>query len=210
MINLKGGLKMKRLSILFIVLVVFLGILGTRKGMIIYGQANECNLSIQNLFTPSGWMGDGVYGRKYLNFEGSYSTDPHSPPTCIRIQYTFGPQGWAGIYWQNRPDNWGDYPGENYSNRGFKKIVFWAKGTTGTEVIEFKAGCIDNPSKKYRDSFCVTTGRITLSTDWRRYEIDLGNVNLSSVIGGFCWVASKDYNQGKSIIFYIDDICFVK
>ena len=201
---------MKRLPILLIVLVVFLGILGIREDMIVYGQTNECDLSIQSFFTPSGWMGDGEYGRKYLNFEGSYSTDPHSSPTCIRIHYTFGPQRWAGIYWQNRPNNWGDYPGNNYSDRGFRKIVFWAKGTTGKEVIEFKAGCIDNSKKEYRDSFCVTIGMITLLADWRRYEIDLGKSDLSSVIGGFCWVASKDYNQGKSITFYIDDICFVK
>jgi hypothetical protein len=26
------------------------------------------------------------------------------------------------------------------------------------------------------------------------------------VIGGFCWVASADYNQAKSVEFYLDDI----
>ena len=163
-------------------------------------------LDIQNLFTASGWMGDGEYGRKYIEFDGACEIEPHSDPFCIMVKYTFGSKKWAGIYWQNKPDNWGDKPGKNYSKKGFTKITFWARGETGKEVVEFKAGDISNPKKKYHDSFGETIGRVVLSNEWKQYTIDLEGADLSSVIGGFCWVASSDYNKQRSITFYIDDI----
>ena len=170
--------------------------------------AKQQRVDIQNLFTPSGWMGDGEDGRKYIDFKGAYEKDFHSDSNCIKIKYTFGPKRWAGIYWQNQPDNWGDNSGNNYSKKGFKRVALWAKGTTGKEVVEFKSGGIKNANKKYHDSFTVTTGRVTLSKEWQQYVIELDNSDLSSVIGGFCWVASGDYNNSKSITFYIDDIYF--
>jgi hypothetical protein len=163
-------------------------------------------VNIQNLFYSTGWMGDGEYGKKYIDFNGSYKEGAHSEPTCIKITYKFGPKRWGGIYWQNQPDNWGDKPGSDYSKQGFKKITFWAKGTTGKEVIEFKAGCIDDSKKQYRDSFCKTIGRVSLSKEWAQYTIAVEKENLSSVIGGFCWVTSGDYNEQESITFYLDDI----
>ena len=163
-------------------------------------------IDIHNFFIPSGYMGDGEYGTKYIKFEGTYEVSPHSAPTSIKIKYTFGPQSWAGIYWQNKPDNWGDKPGNNYSKIRFSKVTFWAKGETGKEVLEFKSGGISNSGKKYQDSYEETTGRLTLTKEWQQYYINLKAADLSSVIGGFCWVASKDFSSQPSIVFYIDDI----
>jgi hypothetical protein len=169
-------------------------------------RTDRRHIDIQNLFTPSGWMGDGEYGRKYIDFSESDQTNPHSSPSSIRVTYTFGPKRWGGLYWQNQPDNWGDKPGFDYSNKGFSKLTFWARGATGGEVIEFKVGGIDDPRKKYRDSLAVTTGRVTLTKTWTQHTIDLTHTNLSSVIGGFCWVASADYNARGEMTFYLDDI----
>lgn len=165
-------------------------------------------LDIQNHFVASGFMGDGEYGRKYIEFEGAYEKDPYSQPFCIKIKYTFGPKRWAGIYWQNKPDNWGDKPGNNYSKEGFTDVTFWAKGENGNEVVEFKAGDIYNETKKYHDSFGSTIGRLILSKNWEKYQITIKDLDLSSVIGAFCWVASKDYNNQNTIVFFIDDIYF--
>ena len=52
--------------------------------------------------------------------------------------YTFGKKKWGGVYWQNKPDNWGHRPGNDYSGEGFTKITFWARGEKGNEVVEFK------------------------------------------------------------------------
>lgn len=173
----------------------------------VYGQQTQRErVDLEKLFTPSGWMGDGEYGRKYIEFFGAHRMKPHSAPTSIKITYSFGPTRWGGIYWQNEPDNWGDRPGANYSGKGFTKITFWARGETGNEIVEFKAGGIDNRVKRYRDSFAATIGRVTLTREWRLYQIDVSKADLSSVMGGFCWVASSDYNSTKSITFYLDDI----
>lgn len=169
-------------------------------------QSQNPGVDIEGLFTPSGWMGDGELGRKYVEFSAADPTAPHSTPTCIKVSYSPGPAGFAGIYWQNLPDNWGDRPGNNYANRGLSKLTFWAKGLVGNEVVEFKAGGIDTAGKKHRDSFTATTGRKTLSKEWRRYEIDLRGMNLASVIGGFCWVVSRDHNPAGRVTFYLDDI----
>jgi hypothetical protein len=169
-------------------------------------QTAKIGVDIENLFTASGWMGDGEYGRKYIDFEGASRENPHSPPTCVKVTYTFGPTRWAGVYWQNKPDNWGDKPGSNYSKKGFSKVTFWARGERGTEVVEFEAGGVDNQTKKYRDSFEVTLGRVPLTKDWKQYQIDLSGADLSSVIGGFCWVASADYNSAEKITFFLEDI----
>lgn len=165
-------------------------------------------ISIQDLFTSSGWMGDGEFGRKYITFEGTNKSNPHSNPSCIKIKYVFGPKKWAGIYWQNQPDNWGDLPGNDYSKENLTQVTFWARGATGKEVVEFKSGGIKNSSKTHYDTFVRTTGRVSLTTNWKLYTINLKNADLSSVIGGFCWVASKDYNNSDNITFYLDDIQF--
>jgi hypothetical protein len=170
------------------------------------GQSGKARIDVQNTFTASGWMGDGEHERRYVAFSGADTTTPHSPPTAIKVTYTFGPNRWAGLCWQNEPDNWGDRPGANYSDGRFSKLTFWARGEAGNEVVEFKAGGIANRAKKYRDSFLVSIGRQALSKEWKQYEFNLRMASQTSVIGAFCWVASADYNAGSRMTFYLDDI----
>lgn len=150
-------------------------------------------VNIDLYFYPSGWMGDG----EYITFT---RTDEH-----IKITYAPGPKGWAGIYWQYPDSNWGERPGRNLI--GAKRLVFWAKGEIGNEIIEFKTGGIRD--KKYEDSFEKSLGRIKLTQGWEQYEIDLDGQDLSSVIGGFAWIASKDANP-NGVTFYLNDIYFEK
>jgi hypothetical protein len=166
----------------------------------IYAQSFD----IGEEFIASGYMGD------ISNIEvfSSYRENPHSTPTCFMFRYKPGNLGWAGLYWQNTPDNWGDTLGVNFSDRNFTKIVFWAKGETGNEMIEFKAGGINK--KRYKDSFSATSipRRIPLTVNWVKYEIILAGQDFSSVIGGFAWVASTKDNP-NGVTFYLDDIKFV-
>lgn len=170
-------------------------------------QSEQPRFDVAAKFTASGWMGDGQQGKKYIQLNEAWKTKPHSAPTAIQVVYSPGPNGWSGIYWQNKPDNWGDKPGENFSQAGFKKLTFWARGETGNEVIEFKAGGISAPGKKYKDSFDISTGKVQLDKDWKQYELSLDQKNLSSVIGGFCWVAAKSANP-EVVTFYLDDIFY--
>jgi len=50
-------------------------------------------------------------------------------------------------------------------------------------------------------------GPVTLKPEWARYEIDLAGKDLSSIIGGFMFVASAKRNP-QGFVFYLDDIYF--
>ena len=159
--------------------------------------------AISNHFIPSGWMGD--IGD--ITFSDSDVTNPHSGATAIRIDYAAtGSQGWAGIYWQEPANNWGNVPDAGFDLTGATSVTFWARGAQGGEKAEFKVGGIGGP---YPDSIqpAVSTGVITLSSDWQQYTIDLTGKDLSHVIGGFVWVTNQNQNPNGATI-YLDDIRF--
>lgn len=157
----------------------------------------------RNHYVPSGWMGD--YGD--LKFNDAWSYDPYSRKTCIRVAYTAEKKqgaGWAGIYWQDPPNNWGNMKG-GYDFTGAKKVMFWARGEKGAEVItEFKVGGILG---EYSDTASASIGPVTLTPEWKEYTIDLKNEDLSLIIGGFCFVISSSDNP-QGAIFYFDDIAY--
>ena len=156
----------------------------------------------------AGWMGDAT---KAVTLDDAYTTNPQTPPTCVKITYRIPSDSvdkWAGIYAQFNVKgqyNWGDYPGRDLT--GYTKLVWYAKGETGNEMVEFKAGGINTPGKTYKDSFERTFGTIKLGKGWNRYEMDLSKENLSSVIGGFCWIATKRSNP-NGLTFYIDSVTY--
>ena len=168
-------------------------------------MAIKAPFDVAAYFYPSGWMGDRE--NIYLNtdFRGKprlIILDDNSS-TCIKIIYSPGSRGWAGIFWQCPDSNWGEHPGKKIT--GATKITFWATGEKGSEVVEFKAGGIRDSKKPYHDSFEISLGRVTLTNEWRKYEITLAGQDLSSVIGAFAWVATGSANPG-GVIFYLDDI----
>ena len=148
-------------------------------------------------FHPTGWMSDGEQKEQY--FDLIYLED------YIKITYTPGPEGWVGMYWQYPENNWGQYQGRNVTKA--RELTFWAKGEQGSEIVEFKAGGTNDPNKEYRDSFEVSLGRQTLSSDWEEYTIALDDQDLSNVIGAFAWVASKRDNP-VGATFYLKEIYF--
>ena len=155
----------------------------------------------QNHFVPAGWMGD--FGDIKMNER--FEDNPHSGKTCIKFTYTAqGKQGanWCGVFWQSPANNWGEKKG-GFDLRQAVKLTFWAKGEKGAERIqEFKFGGIGGT---YPDSDSFGIGPIDLSTEWTHYIIDLGDVDLSYVNGGFCWATNADLNP-EGAIFYLDDI----
>lgn len=169
-------------------------------------QLRPSLLDVVRLYTSSGSMGDGTNGTKYVQIDDSCNSNTRPKrKTCVKITYSIGPMTWAGIYWLNKPDNWGDKPGEDFSSKGFKRISFWARGERGNEVVEFKAGGISSTNKLHKDSFEVTLGKVTLEKDWSKHELSIEGQNVSSVIGLFCWSASVTSNP-NGLIFYLDEI----
>jgi len=158
-------------------------------------------MSKENHYAPSGWMGDWAD----LKFDDMCKENPYSGQTCIQIVYSAKKsqgQGWAGIYWQNPPNNWGSKKG-GFDLTGFNKLTFYARGQKGGEVIQkFKIGGI---SGTYPDSADVESQPIELKDTWQKYTINLSGKDLSYISGGFCWIITSDQNP-KGATFYLDDI----
>jgi hypothetical protein len=156
-----------------------------------------------NHFAASGWMGD--YGDVKIN--PGCIENPHSGKTCLKITYSgkmTQNAGWSGIYWQHPANNWGDKKG-GFNLTGATKLSFWARGEKGGEKIaEFKMGGLTG---EYPDSDSQAIGPIELSTEWQKYVVDLKGKDLSNIIGGFCFSASKDDNPNGFNVF-VDDIVY--
>lgn len=154
-----------------------------------------------NHFIPSGWMGD--YGS--IKLDQGLRDNPHSGATCIKITYTGQPTqgaGWVGIYWQNPENNWGSKDG-GFNLSGAKNLTFWARGEKGSEtVVRFGIGGIGGI---YPDSAKAEIGPVVLEKEWKQYSIDLTNIDLSYISGGFYWMADKISNP-EGAVFYIDEI----
>jgi hypothetical protein len=157
-------------------------------------------INVNDVFVPTGWMGDT--NSLFLN---TNSTDTyHSSPDSIKVEYRPVQENWVGIYWQTPPDNWGSEPGANLS--GAAKLTFWVRGAKGDEVVEFLAGGINSPGLKYKDSFHASTQRLNLAATWKQYTIDLENHDLYNVIGGFAFIITSRRIKSEKTVFYLDDI----
>ncbi|MBI5554704.1 MAG: hypothetical protein HY920_02475 [Elusimicrobia bacterium] len=161
--------------------------------------------SPDNHFIPSGWMGD--YGD--LRLSDRWSQNPHSGATCIQWIYSALRKqgtGWAGCFWQNPANNWGAKKG-GYNLTGAKKFVFWARGEKGGEQIN-EVGVGGISGGEFEDTDKISAGPITLTKEWKKYEIDLTGADLSYISGGFFWATGADDNPDGGIAFYLDDMRF--
>ena len=158
----------------------------------------------ENHYVPTGFMGD----TKDITMREGWPKNPHRGATCIQVVYSGAASqgfGWAGVYWQAPPNNWGkalEPTGNNLSH--LSQLSFWVRGDQGNERITFLVGGITGP---YGDSLPAVSKTITLTTSWQLETIDLRGQDLTHVIGGFGWTANNTDNpQGAT--FYLDDIVF--
>jgi hypothetical protein len=170
-------------------------------------------------FAPTGWMGDGEAGRKYLSPVLNSPDDLNRHPNNQKWKYTLGPARWVAVAYQFPPNNWGARPGKNWAARHFREISFWARGVATDGVlptVEFKAGNGTDPSKPYQDSFGAQNDPVRLTTDWRQYHIDLTKgtppgptspTTLSNVVTGFIFALTADDNP-KGATFYVAEITY--
>lgn len=156
-----------------------------------------------NHYIASGWMGD--YGDIKLNDEATEK--PQAGKSSMKFSYSGKKsqgQGWAGVYWQNPPNNWGTKKG-GFDLTGMTKLTFWARGEKGGEIVQkFMVGGIKGT---YPDSTSVEVGPVELSDTWKQYTINLAGKDLSYINGGFAWVTTADLNP-EGCEFYLDEIKF--
>ncbi len=160
----------------------------------------------RNHFTPSGYMPDG----RCIVMDDAWQHDVKKGRSCIRVMYdtecSAQGQRWAGVYWQDPPNNWGAVKG-GFDLSGAQRLVFWARGEKGGErVEEFKVGGI-GAGQMYQDSASASLREVTLTREWKEYVIDLRGKDLSRISGGFAWSTNIDVNP-QGCVFYIDEVRF--
>lgn len=163
--------------------------------------------NFNKFYIASGYMGD--FGDIKMNTR--WDKDPANGKTCIRVEYNAlraQGAGWAGVYWQNPANNWGDKKGGRDLS-AYKKLTFKVRGDKGRETIDkFGVGGIAGQTEE-GDTDQNSIGPVDLTNKWQDMEIDLKGRDLSMIIGGFLWAANADSNP-EGFVFYLDDIKFVK
>lgn len=163
---------------------------------------------------PGGWMAAGDPATE-ITLSGS-TAGCHSGADCFQIRYKAA-SDFAGIVWwpkscgpSGTPAAWQRARDCSCATdllragnlRTVSRVSFWARGERGREVVELKVG---------DETLCPTparsSGDLTLTSEWRRYEIDLAGLDLKRAVALFAWVATKLHNP-KGATFYLDDVQF--
>jgi hypothetical protein len=93
-----------------------------------------------------------------------------------------------------------------------QRLTLWARGENGNEIVEFGVGngneVVDFlDGFEYRKPQGQSSGRVTLTTDWEKYEIDLVASDLTRAVPLFyAYHTAEDNPQGAT--YYLDDIQF--
>ena len=152
---------------------------------------------VASKFYASGWMGN----TGAMKTDDGCTENPHSGDVCLKVSYD-AKDNWAGIYWQDPPNDWGDKEGGvNLENATM--LEFWARGEKGGEKVNFFMGGIEN--KPFSDT---GSGKreVTLKKTWTRYRIPLDGEDLSRIKTAFGFNFG---GQGKPFAFFLDDIRYV-
>ena len=179
-------------------------------------------------FVPYGWMSDATNLTQIIKVDLECRERPNAiskPSTamererCIKVQLTWGEASWASIAFISGPDRppwWGQTKAGRHYNLGSlpkKKLVFYARGERGGEIIKAQIGTLNG--KPFGDSLekPLASEELKLTKDWTRFEMDLKDVpvtELARICSGFGVLAERA-NQPDSPTetqFYLDDIYY--
>ncbi len=151
----------------------------------------------KNPWIPSGYMGE----TSAISMDAGCTDNPRTGNTCLKVTYNKA-DGWAGVFWQDPANDWGDKAGGK-DLTGAKKLSFWARGKNGNEKVKFGFGGIGK-DKPFSDT-AKGEIEITLGKEWKEFTIDLAGKDLTRIKSGFMWVLG---GQGAPVEFYLDDIVY--
>jgi hypothetical protein len=168
---------------------------------------------LETVGIPAAWMSKAKDPSTVIHLSAS-PAGCHTGADCIQIRYTAG-STWAGIVWW--PSSCGE-DGKDWRRatsgscatdvlaagnlRMIDKVSFWARGEKGGEVAEFRVG-----NNTLRPVPGRSSGPVTLTAEWKRYEIGLAGLDMRKAVGLFIWIAT-DLHNPNGATFYLDDVQF--
>jgi hypothetical protein len=171
----------------------------------------------RNYYTQKAFMGDN-YRQENIPEMNEAAEGAYSGKTCISASIDLNKEPWGGYMFINgvlkagssvpEPD-FGDSPDAKVDLSGASRFVFYAKGETGREEVEFLIGGLGNDGKPYPDSTKYSMGYKNLSKNWTKYEIDVSKLDMSEIGCGFAWVTNDTQNApATDITFYLDEMYY--
>lgn len=172
-------------------------------------------LALKNvdLIQPAGWMGDSmVENGETARIDPNETGNCRSGPTCYRIEYDKpGRLGWTAFGLQFVPEgapmNWGEFPGMDLNDRGFRSFRVWAK-TGDTARVQFKSGGNVSPNfPKNAASYSVAGPTVQLTKVYVEFCLDLSGRSLRNVVSPLTVVLTRAANPKGAVVF-VDDASF--
>jgi len=127
---------------------------------------------------------------------------------CIAVVYEPGPHGRALLAFNSDVA---------LDLRDANNVVFEARGENGGEIInvyavgarvnESNVNSTGGNSEILKGTTFAIAKQLTLDKDWQRYEIDLNNIDLSSVTHAFAFEVLKGKGNEKQVV-YLDSIYY--
>ena len=128
------------------------------------------------------------------------SENPYSGQQCLKIE--FDGSRWGGVSWQAPSNGWGRVQG-GFDLSVATKLSFWARGQNGGEMVQFKVGETDR-TQEFPDSDTRSLDFVALTTEWQKFEIEIGDLDMTEMKSGFTWIVESD----SPVTFFLDDIVY--
>jgi hypothetical protein len=127
------------------------------------------------------------------------------------LEYLKSKVGWAAIGWQHVVEgtmNWGESPGVDLQDRGFRSLRIWACGERSTSGVypkaQFKSGGLTAPQYRPGASYAVAGPTVQLGARLSEYCLDLTDRNLSNVVSPFTVVVTRAANPAGAVVILSD------
>ncbi len=150
-----------------------------------------------NDYAASAYMGN----YKAMTVDTQYKDDIHSGGAALKISYNED-YNWYGLGLVNPANDWGEILG-GYDISGAKKFTFWAKASKKNVIATIGFGLIGS-DKPFPDT-AKKSKEIKLTTKWKKYSINLKNLDLSCIRSGLT-IFSQAYGNPQDI--FIDEVVF--
>jgi hypothetical protein len=145
-------------------------------------EASQIPLDVKETFSSIQKTDDGKANPSSIKIDSEFVDPDEHCEFCYRIEYTPGTIGKGGALFKS--DKAVDLTESN-------RISFFAKGGLGGEQIQVSAAGKDSDNTK-AVKFGITSKDVVLGKSWKKYEMDLSNVDLKAITHGFALKVNKN------------------
>ncbi|MEQ9453429.1 MAG: tetratricopeptide repeat protein [Phycisphaeraceae bacterium] len=142
----------------------------------------------QQIYAPSGHMGETQTTNITI-----YARDESQPDRGSFVRISLKPEtSWAGIVWQDPPQNWGTRPG-GFDLTAATRIVFDARSPQGHGLFTIGMGTRANDQHRADTGFIEE--QFTATREWQTFYLDVSAIDRSRIFSGVVFVVSGTAEQ---------------